>query len=353
MPEDQTEMLVSAVDEFCRKFIEGQALRIERTGLDKDLIEKLGSQGFIALKFPEEYGGSLLPDDAYLQVLRTFASYSPSVSLFIAVQNSIIFPLLVKAGETAEILKEIAAGKKSAGFSLSSSTMSKESLGTLSFSGKSSAGIKNYILGPGLDLLLVSADSLPDALLLFTSGFAIKEKYPVLGFRGLGISSVEFSDSSCIVISKENGRSMIESTIRNMGNAVSAIALGIANGAIGKAMEYSKVRSTFGHLLMDYEPVAYPLSMMKSEIDDLSSYIAKWDSLSETEKLSVKIRSVEISIKASRQSIQSHGGYGYLQDFGVEKFYRDSATLPALFMEGQSDKISLSELSYNGKAGFL
>jgi alkylation response protein AidB-like acyl-CoA dehydrogenase len=118
-------------------------------------------------------------------------------------------------------------------------------------------------------------------------------------------------------------------------------------------MEYSKVRSTFGHLLMDYEPVAYPLSIMKSEIDELSLYLARWNSLSETEKLAVKIRSIEISIKASRQSIQSHGGYGYLQDFGVEKFYRDSATMPALFMEGQSDKISLSELSYNGKAGFL
>ena len=353
MPEDQNEMLVSAVDEFCRKYVEGQALRIERAGLDKDLIEKLGSQGLIALKFPEEHGGSLLPDDAYLQVLKTFASYSPSVALFIAVQNSIILPLLVKSAETQEILKEIAAGKKSAGFSLSSSTMSKETLGNLNFSGKSVSGIKNYILGPGLDILLVSADPLPDALLLFTSGFTVREKYPVLGFRGLGISSVEFSDSSYIVISKENGRSMIESAIRSMGNAVSAISLGIANGAIGKAMEYSKVRSTFGHLLMDYEPVAYPLSMIKSEIDELSRYLARWNSLSETEKFSIKIRSIEISLKASRQSIQSHGGYGYLQDFGVEKFYRDSATLTALFMDGQSDKIYLSELSYNGKAGFL
>jgi alkylation response protein AidB-like acyl-CoA dehydrogenase len=352
MSDEQRSMLISAADEFFSKNVEPANALMEKDGIGSDLMSRVGSQGFIGLLFPEDMGGSNVDTETYLLMLEEFARFSPSVALLIAVQNRIAFPLLSATDEGQDILKAIALGKRTAGIALSVSGMNKDSVGNLKLEKSSLAGSKNYILSPSSESIIALTDDKPATIIATKSALPMK-KYQVLGFRAVGMGVATFDDAKHMILMRENGDQKMQQIFDNLDLDVAAIALGIAKGSMQKAMDYSRVRSTFGHLLKDYSPVAFSVSSMLEEVLRLSADLVHPMDLDAAARKHFKIRSMELAIQASRQSIQTHGGYGYLQDFGVEKFYRDSTTLLAIFGEGYGDKKDLADRVYGEKSGFL
>ncbi len=353
MPDEERDLLVSAVNDFSTREIEPYALKIERTGVFPELLEKLGSQGFLGMTFSEHNGGTGMSHETYARLLMEFARFSPSVAMLIALQNSVAYPILEQGGEHSALLKEVASGKSTFGVAVCSFGMPADLCGNLSVKDSKLSGVKRYVLYPGATHTLAGTDEAPESLVAVRSGFSGNASLDSLGLRGLGISSISWDSADFISIAKEKGGEILREKFLGMNREVSAILIGIAAGSIHKAIEYSKIRGTFEHLLMEYQPVAFSLSLLQGELDAMIQDLERSPSMSEEGRLSMKIRAIDLAMRASKQSIQVHGGYGYLQDFGVEKFYRDAATMSSLFMNSPKERMMLSELVYKQKAGII
>lgn len=351
MAAEEYEILRNTVKEFAEKNIENIALKIEREGLDPDTVAKMAVQGFLGARIPAEQGGAGLDQDAYLLILEELSKSSPSAAARVLLTNSLFAPLLVKSGKSPESLKKAASGElnPSVAFSYLLEGFKSEAVATLD--GPIVRGRRDFVLNSDADEIITALDDEKSTLVLLKGGFQVDKELQQLGFRGLKFSNINIDSAEYEVIS-EDGKKMLDKLLSSIDLEIAAIALGIASGALNKAIEYSKIRSTFQFLLKDYQPVAFALSSLKADEEILRSVIYRGN-LSDKERAMARVKAVDLAKRATKQALQTHGGYGYLEDFGVEKFYRDSMALSVMFARNIRDMQRLSELIYESKSGYL
>lgn len=348
---EEYKILSDTVREFSEKNLEGSTLKIERGGLGDDIIQKMAAQGFLGARIPAEMGGSGIDEKGYLLVLYNLARTSPSAAIKVLINNSLFYPL-VSGLNDPELLGMVSSGKANVAVALEEVQEGFLDSGKLSLSGARLSGIKNGVINSDAQILIALGGESGKELFLVKSGVSRGKPVPSLGFRGLTLSQVQVDSADFKSLGK-NGLEEMTAVMDSMDLEIAAIALGISEGALNKAIDYAKVRSTFEHLLKDYEPVAFSLSHLNSEIDTLKNFLFERDDLSAKERLELKFLSVELAKKCTKQALQSHGGYGYLQDFGVEKFYRDAMALAAMFYRRERDNRRLSDEVFQGKSGFI
>lgn len=349
MPAEEQDLLRSAVKEFAQKSIQDRELKIEHEGVDTQLMQALASQGFLGARIPEKYGGSGIDLHGYLTILNELATTSPSVAALVMLVNSVHAPLI--GDSDPEIMKKIATGEAMA--SLSLSQVLEGNWGTASLQkngGRLKGNVENATLHKG-DYAIV-LDSGDGMLYLFKSGIKAIQEDSGLSFRGLSSGTVEVDSEDFMVLSNK-GNEALASAIDSLDLEVAAIALGAAKGALDKAIEYVKVRKTFDKPLKDYGPVASGLSKLMAEYLSLSSFLDSVEEDDSRGKLTAKILSVDLAKRATKASLQYHGGYGYIEDFGVEKFYRDAMGLSILFQRPHHDSMRLSKEIFGEKSGYL
>ena len=115
------------------------------------------------------------------------------------------------------------------------------------------------------------------------------------------------------------------------------------------------MRTAFGHYLKDFQPLAFELTSLIAEMEILKRYFEVLISTSPSRKeaMFLKHKALALAKDISKTSLQIHGGYGYLEDFGIEKFYRDSMALSVLFHNEEHEMEVLSTLVFETKAGFV
>ncbi len=349
----EDDLLVSAVSEFCTRVIDNYSIGIERDGISRELVSKIAEQGFLGLTLPSEKGGAGVTAPTYLKMLKEFATHSPSVAVLIMSVNSIILPLLEKAADSAEIVPEVISGKMVPSIPINPDGASGYPVYSLSVSDGKITGEIPYVIGFGWESVIAGLDSGKGNLILIKSGTKVTREHSKLGLRGLSLCGVSVDSSDFTEFSTEGSREAFAGIFDTLNLETAAIALGISDGSLTKALEYAKVRSTFEHLLKDYQPVAFPLTRLLGEKEILERFLLHRDEFSEKEKIFAKIVSVDLAKNASRQSIQTHGGYGYLEDFGVEKFYRDSMALSVLFGNRITEQKKLSGIVFESESGYI
>ncbi len=349
MSMEEQDLLRSAVKEFSQKAIQDKVLKIEHDGIDDDLLRSLSAQGFLAARFPEKHGGSGIGQDGYLAILEELAAASPSVAALIMVNNSLLAPLIGE--KDPELMSRIASGEAKVSISLAPVLPGNVEKITLEKVGNSLKGtVRNAVLSDGG--LLIALSGPDDTLYLIKDGLKPGETDQYLSFRGLKFGSVSV-DSKDFVPLFTDGKKALEKVLDGADLEIAALALGIAKGALDKAVEYVKVRKTFERPLKDYGPVSSTLSRLIGEYEVLNSYLGNIESGSEKDKLMVKTLSVDLAKRATKYSLQFHGGYGYIEDFGVEKFYRDAVGLSILFQRPHQDSQRLAEEIFGEKSGYL
>ena len=351
MASEEYELLRNTVREFAEKNIENIALKIEREGLDADTLGKMATQGFLGAMIPAEHGGAGLDQAAYLLILEELAKSSPSAAARVLITNSLFAPLLVKSGKSPESLRKAATGELNVSVAFSNILEGFKSGEKATLNNSAVKGRREYVLNSNADEIITALDDEKNTLVLLKGGFNPDGEHQQLGFRGLKYSGISI-DSSDFEVLSENGNRELDEVLNSLDLEIASVALGIASGALNKAIEYSKVRSTFQYLLKDYQPVAFALSSLKSDEEMLRSFIYRPD-LTDREKVMARIKAVDLVKRATKQALQTHGGYGYLEDFGVEKFYRDSMALSVMFARNIRDMQRLSELIYESKSGYL
>ncbi len=306
----EEELVRQVVSEFCEKEIEGSWLKIEREGLDRQLISKLSQTGFLGAIVPPELGGAGMSEKQYMVVLEVLAEHSPSVSFYVFLQNSLVASPLMSSSGNEELLKEIASGEIRGTMIHDGFRMAKKN--SISINGGLKGDAKLVPL-PDAEVKLVSLNGL-----YLVRGGTVKRTYRVLGFKGIAFGDIEFNGEKAVMISDEKA----ESVFLKASGPVAAMAIGMARRSINMAIEYSKQREAFGKKLFEFQPISFYLLSLKEQLEAYESYV-----YGAADKLRAKALALDLARRAARVSLQVHGGYGYLEDSGVERFYRDSMAL--------------------------
>ncbi|MEM0156547.1 MAG: acyl-CoA dehydrogenase family protein [Thermoplasmataceae archaeon] len=347
--DEEHRILESMVHEFVQKEIQPLSKDIELTGIPEGLIRKLADQGFMGAIVPDRFGGSNMDRAGYSILLREIAMESPSVAFHIMMQNTFAANILMANPEMGSIISEISKGRMNVSFYLPD-LVGFDNSGKLAIRDNHITGTLSAFLNSRPDACIVPVAN--EGYFLVHEGFTASERSEQLGLRGMAMSAMEFNSSldRCQRIEINTG-SIIESSYLPLA----AIATGISRGSLAKAISYAGQREAFHHKLRDFQAIAFGLSRASSQIDMIDSHLLY---LSSTERdarreLMLKISAFDFALEASKLSLQVHGGYGYLLDFGVEKYYRDAMFIAAITGNYSAEREKLSSLIFETKAGWI
>ena len=317
-----------------------------------DLFKILGKMGIMGVLIPEKYGGSELTYKEYVKIIEEISKIDPSIGLSVAAHNSLCLAHIYKFGneyQKKKWLPKLCSGKQIGAWALT-----EQNTGSDSGNMKTKAvkvgnewilnGSKNFIthgISASITVVVVrtgnknnSSDMSAFVVERGTKGFFSGKKEDKLGMRASETSEIIFDNCR---IPQENllgeiGEGFIQSMKILDGGRISiaALALGISKGAYQNSLKYSKERIQFKIPISNHQSIAFILADMYSKImaSELLIYKAvdKIDRFLKVTKESsmAKYYSSEVSVDISNLAVQIFGGYGYIKDFPVEKFYRDS-----------------------------
>ena len=318
----------------------------------KEVLQKAGEYGFMGILVPEEFGGSGLGYHEYVAIIDEISRVDPSIGLSIAAHNSLCTNHIFKFGSSEQhnkYLKLLASGKMIGAWALTEPNTGSDSGKMASTAVKKGNkwilnGTKNFIThGKSGDLAVAIFRTGPVGEKNNSTAFIIErgniglssgKKENKLGMRASETAEMIFSD--CIIDDSnrlgEVGDGFKQSMKILDGGRISiaALSLGIANGAYKSALKYSKERVQFGKSISSFQAISFKLAEMATEIQASELLTEKaCDAIMASEpvtKLSAmcKLHSSELCVKVANDSVQIFGGYGYIKDFPVEKFLRDS-----------------------------
>ena len=318
----------------------------------KEVLQKAGEYGFMGILVPEEFGGSGLGYHEYVAIIDEISRVDPSIGLSIAAHNSLCTNHIFKFGSSEQhnkYLKLLASGKMIGAWALTEPNTGSDSGKMASTAVKKGNkwilnGTKNFIThGKSGDLAVAIFRTGPVGEKNNSTAFIIErgnigltsgKKENKLGMRASETAEMIFSD--CIIDDSNRLGDIGDGFKQSMkildGGRISiaALSLGIANGAYKAALKYSQERVQFGKSISSFQAISFKLAEMATEIQASELLTEKaCDSIMASEpvtKLSAmcKLHSSELCVKVANDSVQIFGGYGYIKDFPVEKFLRDS-----------------------------
>ena len=318
----------------------------------KEVLQKAGEYGFMGILVPEEFGGSGLGYHEYVAIIDEISRVDPSIGLSIAAHNSLCTNHILKFGSTEQhkkYIKLLASGKMIGAWALTEPNTGSDSgkMGSTAVKKGNNwilNGTKNFIThGKSGDLAVAIFRTGPVGEKNNSTAFIIErgniglssgKKENKLGMRASETAEMIFSD--CIIDDSnrlgEVGDGFKQSMKILDGGRISiaALSLGIANGAYKAALKYSQERVQFGKSISSFQAISFKLAEMATEIQASELLTEKaCDAIMDSQpvtKLSAmcKLHSSELCVKVANDSVQIFGGYGYIKDFPVEKFLRDS-----------------------------
>tara|TARA_B100001057_G_scaffold17408_1_gene16146 strand:+ start:4847 stop:6001 length:1155 start_codon:yes stop_codon:yes gene_type:complete len=324
----------------------------ENQHFPKEILQKAGEYGFMGILVPEEYGGSGLGYHEYVAIIDEISRIDPSIGLSIAAHNSLCTNHIYKFGSSEhhkKYLKLLATGKMIGAWALTEPNTGSDSGKMASTAVKKGNkwvlnGTKNFIThGKSGDLAVAIFRTGPVGEKNNSTAFIIERgnlgltsgrKENKLGMRASETAEMIFSD--CIIDDSnrlgEVGDGFKQSMKILDGGRISiaALSLGIANGAYRAALKYSKERVQFGKPISSFQAISFKLAEMATEIQASVLLTERaCDAIMSAEAVTTlsamcKLHSSELCVKVANDSVQIFGGYGYIKDFPVEKFLRDS-----------------------------
>ena len=318
----------------------------------KDLMHKLGEQGFLGVLVPEAYEGSGLGYQEYVTVIVEIAKVCGSIGLSLAAHNSLCTGHILAFGneeQKKEYLPKLATGKWIGAWGLTEPNTGSDAMRmqcTAERSGDSYLinGTKNWIThGKSGDVAVVIArtgellDSRGMTAFIVergTEGFSGGKKENKLGMRASETASMLFQDcrvSNDAVLDREGDGFIQAMKVLDGGRiSIAALALGIAKGAYEASVAYAQEREQFGKPIARFQAIQFKLADMATKIQAAELLIRKAafqkDRGENVTQLSAmaKYYASEVSVQVSTDAVQIFGGYGYTKEYPVEKFYRDS-----------------------------
>jgi alkylation response protein AidB-like acyl-CoA dehydrogenase len=314
-------------------------------------VKELGKLGFLGAIFPSEYGGAGMGYVEYVTIVEELSRIDGSVGIIVAAHCSLCSNHIFAAGNEAQKKKYVS--KLATGEFIGAWGLTEPSSGSDAGSARMTAarakggwilnGTKTFITnGHYADVVVALAVTDRAAhthgLSAFivekgTKGFRAGKKENKLGLRASDTAELIFED--CFVPAENllggegNGFRDAMKILDGGRISIAALSLGMAEGAFGAALKYSKERQQFGKPISEFQAVQWKLADMATEIEaakllTLRAAAMKDAGLKTTQESSMaKLFASEVAVKCANEGVQIHGGYGFIKDYPAEKFYRD------------------------------
>jgi len=316
-----------------------------------DIFKGLGDLGLLGVLVPENYGGSGLGYFEYVTAISELARVDGSVALSMAAHNSLCTGHILMFGneeQKQKYLPLLASGQWLGAWGLTEPNTGSDAGNMLTTAKKDGDhwiinGAKNFITHGKVGQVAVvivrtgeKGDSHGMTAFIIekgTPGFTNGKKENKLGCRASDTSELIF-DNVRIHDSQrlgEIGEGFIQSMKILDGGRISiaAMALGIAKGAMDASVKYAQERKQFGKSIGEFQGIAFKLADMKTQIEAAELLTMRAADLKNRgksvnkESAMAKLYASEVAVKITNEAVQIFGGYGFLKDFPVEKFYRD------------------------------
>ncbi len=349
--EDQ-QMMKDAAREFAEKRLYPNAAKFdEEERLPDELFAELAELGYTGMLVPEEYGGMGLDPLSYACITEEFSRACAGLAITLSVHSSLICETLAHYGteeQKKEYLPRLAGGE------IGSYCLTEPGAGSDAGSIRTQAEKKgdSYVIS-GEKVFVTSADyskiylvfcltepnqeSHGISLLLVernTPGLEVGAKEKKLGIRCSDTRSIAFTDAKVPVanlVGEANGGFKIALERLDHGRlGVAAQALGIAEAAFAESVKYSQERKQFNRPIADFQAIAFKLADMRTRID-AARYLT-YQAFARAERgerfsrhaAEAKLFASETANWVANEAVQIHGGYGYMKEYAVERYFRDA-----------------------------
>jgi alkylation response protein AidB-like acyl-CoA dehydrogenase len=358
------ELLRDAVRAFASEQLAPNAAQWDRDSVfPKDALKAMAEMGLFGITVPEQWEGAGMDYVSVAVALEEIAAGDGACSTIISVNNSVVCGPLLAFGTEAQkekFLKPVASGRQLGAFCLTEPHVGSDA-GAIKTSARLEGnewvlnGVKQFITsGKNADIAIIFAVTNAAAGKKGISGFIVPTSNP--GYKVTRLETKlgqRASDTAQILL--ENCRIPAENLLGNEGEGyrialsnleggrigIAAQCLGMARAAFEAAVSYAKQRESFGKLLIEHQAVNFRLADMATRLEAARQLVFHAAVLKDAGKPCLKEASMaklfasEMVESVCTDAIQIHGGYGYVNDFPVERIYRDARVCQ--IYEGASD----------------
>ncbi len=350
---EEHRLVQATVREWATSRLLPLAAEMDRTGTyPPDLIRELGDLGLTGVFIPEEYGGSGMDTISYCIVVEEIARAEAGLAAVLSVNNSLVcYPIFAFGTEAQKrhYLPDLARGRKLGCYGLTEPTAGSDA-GSLRTTARTDGdrwilnGTKIFVTnGVEAEVLVIYARTGPETGSRGISAFLAEKGDP-----GLSVGKIEHklgirASSTCEIVLDDcrlpNDRLLGErgkgfhialATLDGGRIGIAAQALGIARAASEEATAYARERRQFGRPIADFQAIQWKIADMTTRIQAsrLLTYRAAWvrdQGRRHTQEASMaKLFASETAMWVGTQAVQIFGGYGYIQDYPVERHFRDA-----------------------------
>jgi hypothetical protein len=350
---EEQQLLKQTVREFAEAEIGPHAREWdEKQEFPREVFTKLGALGLMGVVWPAEYGGSGMSTLDYAIVMEELARVDAGVALSVAAHNSLSSGHIFLAGseeQKKKYLAPLARGEKVGCWGLTENSAGSDAGGTKTTAVRDGAhwvlnGSKTFITnGRVADTAVVMAvtdraqgNKGISAFILERGmkGFRSGKKEDKLGVRSSDTSELVFED--CRVPSEnllgQEGFGFVDTLkILDRGRiGIAAFSIGIAQASLEASMSYAQGRRQFGHPIADFQAIQFKIADMAMKVS--AARLLAWHAASlrdagkehKVESSMAKLFASEAAVEIALDAVQIHGGYGYLKEYPVERYLRDS-----------------------------
>ncbi|MCA1556964.1 MAG: acyl-CoA dehydrogenase [Acidobacteria bacterium] len=351
LSEDE-EMFRASVREFAEGELRPRVEEMDELGkLDPALTKQCFDLGLMGIETPEEFGGAGASFFTAIIAVEELSRVDPSVGVFVDVQNTLVNNALIRWGNPEQKKKYLSqlANEKVGAYALSEAGSGSDAFALQTRAVESN---DSYILngrklwitnGLEAEIFIVFANANPEAgyrgITAFIvekgfEGFSVGKKENKLGIRASSTTELILEDCR---VPKENvlgefgkGYKVSIETLNEGRIGIGAQMIGIARGALDAAIRYTSEREQFGKSVNEFQGVQFQLAEMATELEAARLMVYNAARLKDAglpfvkEAAMAKLYSSRAAERISSRAIELYGGYGFVKDYPVEKFWRDS-----------------------------
>jgi short/branched chain acyl-CoA dehydrogenase len=355
---DEQRLLRDTVRDFARQEVAPVAEELDREKrFPYEIVEKLGKLGLMGIPFPEEYGGGGADALAYALAIEELARVDSSVCITVAAHTSLgTMPIHLWGTDEQkdEWLPELCSGRKLAAFGLTEPEAGSDAGATRTRAHLDDGqwvidGAKQFISNSGTEISgcvtitaltggngtnrEISNIIVPNG----TPGYEPGESYRKMGWnasdtRPLSFDGCRVPEANLLGRRGEGYKQFLH--ILDGGRiGIAAMGVGLAQGAFDEALAYAKERKAFGQPISKFQAIQMKLADLSAEIEAarLLTYRAavekdRGESFTLT-AAQAKLKTGRLAVRATEEAVQIHGGYGYIEEYPVCRFYRDAKVL--------------------------
>ncbi len=377
---DEQQMIQAMAREFAETEVRPIADDIDREErFPHETVKRMGELGFMGIAVPERWGGAGADVVSYAVALEEIAKVCASHAVIMSVNNSLYSDPVLKYGSDAQrdrFLRPVAAGHVQGCFALTEPEAGSDARNQHTTAARDG---DHYVLN-GRKLFITNGREATFALVFCqtdrdkqhrgisafvvekgTPGFVVAKTEEKLGIRASDTAELVFEDCRVPVANRIGddgmGFRIAMGTLDGGRIGIAAQAVGIAAGAFALALGYARERKTFGVPIAEHEMVQWKLADMATAVDAARLLTLRAAGLKDRAQpfgvaaAMAKLFASETAMKVATDAVQIHGGYGYVREYHVERYFRDAKITQIYEGTSEIQKLVIAREVLGGRHG--